>query len=51
MHPCDRCEEENCAVCPGGNPCIGCDHYEKDCTGQCCQDDPNYKEVPNEKDS
>lgn len=40
MDQCERCEDmlgsdRDCENCPIGNPCYGCEHYKKDCCGQC----------------
>ena len=39
MDVCYRCAEmgcsDNCDNCSYGNPCLGCEHYNIDCEGQC----------------
>lgn len=41
MTQCEICAEmgcsDNCENCSLGNPCLGCEHDGKDCTGQCCE--------------
>lgn len=48
MYPCDYCEERDCLDCTLGNPCLGCDDYDRKndrCTsnGACGRDEAEEK--------